>query len=129
MSSLRTVSAALLAGAMGLFPILPPEHAHDSEDRAGRHHVMVHRHANLHGLQAEHHGGASLDDTNPIATLEPVFTAPGPVSFPAPHFAVQALLEPAIIGRRPVHQAFDQQPIHGPPRAPAALRAPPRLSA
>ena len=123
------VSGVALAVAIGLGPIVPPEHVHETEEH-GHHRMVVHRHAEAHRLpvpgapQREIH-----EDDVPILTLTPLFTVPGaPDVPPASTTTVVVLPEPPVAVA--FHRAGDSgEPlIHGPPRAPAPQRGPPRSS-
>jgi hypothetical protein len=124
------VSGVVLAVTIGLGPIVPPEHVHETEEH-GHHRMVVHRHAEAHGLSvpaAPHHREVHEDD-DPVLTLTPLFTVPGvPAVPPASTATVVVLPEPPV----PVafHRAGDSNEplIHGPPRAPAPQRGPPRFS-
>jgi hypothetical protein len=115
-----------LSFALGLLPIAAPEHVHEREDH-GHAQVVAHRHMPPHGFlkhHRQHH--ASLDDDDPPAlTLTTVFTVPGSMVLAVPERSASALAEP------PEQQSIERAltkfdvPIHGPPRAPAGLRAPP----
>lgn len=125
------VSGVALAVAIGLGPIVPPEHVHETEEH-GHHRMVVHRHAEAHRLSvpaAPHHREVHDEDDDPILTLTPLFTVPGgPAVPPASPATVIVLPEP------PVGVAFhragelNEPLIHGPPRAPAPQRGPPRSS-
>jgi len=127
---LLRVSSAVLAAAIGLGPIVPPEHVHEMEEH-GHHRMVVHRHAEAHPLTApgaRHHRELHEDD-DPVLTLTAVYTVPGsPVAPPASPALVVVLPEPPVAVA--FHRAGDlREPlIHGPPRAPASLRGPPRSS-
>ena len=118
----------MLAGAMGLLPIVPPEHIHETEED-GRHHLVVHQHLQSHEL-LEHFGdasGAFDDDDAPILTLPAVFTVTPPILIAAPVLLAVEFVEPPIATsyERPIDDV--EILIHGPPRAPTGLRAPPSL--
>jgi hypothetical protein len=120
----------VLTVAIGLVPLAAPEHVHEREED-GHAQVVVHRHMPPHGF-GEHHRApeAALDhDEEPVLTLTTVYTVPGPVVLAAPERSARALVEPPERQRiERVLTKFDV-PIHGPPRAPAGLRAPPVLPA
>ena len=123
---LPRVLASVLSFAIGLLPLAAPEHVHEREDH-GHAQVVVHRHMPPHDF-VDHHREhqASLDDDDaPLLTLTTVYTVPGSVVLAAPQRSASDLIEPPerqIIER--VLTKFDI-PIHGPPRAPVGLRAPP----
>jgi hypothetical protein len=117
---------ALLVGAV---PMLPAEHAHES-DIDGRHEVLVHRHSEIHlpGFDAHHQDerGRVMDhDDDHTVTLNSVFIAPPLYASGAPIRVVVALLvpPPMVITAGPT--PYVERLIHGPPRAPSGLRAPP----
>jgi hypothetical protein len=124
------VSGVALAVIIGLGPILPPEHVHETEEH-GHHRLVVHRHAEAHRFSvpaAAHHPEVHEDD-DPVLTLTPLFTVPGvPAVPPASSSTVVVLPEPPVAVA--FHRAGDSNEplIHGPPRAPATQRGPPRSS-
>ena len=119
--------ALLLAAAMAWLPLAPPEHVHEAEEH-GHQHLLVHRHASTHyfALAGQHHDGVFDDDDAPVLTLAAVFTVPAPPDGVAP-----ALTHSLILPAPPLSTTVDRTPeyverqIHGPPRAPTGLRAPP----
>lgn len=116
-----------LAAAMAFMPIVPPEHVHDAEEH-GHHHLLVHRHSQPHGFthHADGHTGVLDDDDAPVVTLNAAFTVP-PVpagALAAPSANVHYLAMPPV-QRLHVPVGFVERLIHGPPRSPASLRAPP----
>ena len=127
---LLRVSSAALAAVIGLGPLVPPEHVHETEEH-GHHRMVVHRHAEAHPLQspADRHHRSLHDDDDPVLTLTAPFTVPG---VPAVQAASPASI--IVLPEPPAATAFhrggdSREPlIHGPPRAPASLRAPPRSS-
>jgi hypothetical protein len=129
--NLSRLLAGALAAALGLLPVAPPEHVHEAEE-AGHSHVVVHRHAAQHGILEHHadHGSAPEVDDNdhdgPAFTLTADYVVPASsAAVPVRPQPVSALLEPP----KPV--VFERVTvdvellIHGPPRAPTGLRAPP----
>ena len=129
MLPLRQV-AVVLAVAVAVLPIAPPEHVHETTEPNGHHDFIAHRHTPAHLLdvagQETHHGPAVDDEHSAIITLDPVLTAPNSAYVPAvpslPFIGV--LQEPAEVWRA-VPSDFVERLIHGPPRAPSALRGPP----
>jgi hypothetical protein len=119
----------VLAAAIGLGPIVPPEHVHEMEEH-GHHRLVVHRHAAAHPLAVPvgPHGRALHEDDDPVLILASVYTVPMPPAVPSASPATIVVLpEPAIAAV--VHRRDTCEPlIHGPPRAPALLRGPPRSS-
>ena len=126
---LLRVSSAVLAAVIGLGPIVPPEHVHETEEH-GHHRMVVHRHVEVHPLAAPvgpH--DRELHEDDPVLTLTEVYTVPGPPVVPPASPALVVLLpEPPVAVA--FHRASDSREplIHGPPRAPASPRAPPRSS-
>lgn len=123
--------AGVLALAIGLLPMAPPEHLHESTDHGGHHEEVAHRHDLLHvsdlaGPHNEH--GVEIEDPDAhgaVITIDPVSESAAPpfsLVAPIPH-ALDLPEPPAPQLRAPV--ASVEPLIHGPPRAPAALRGPP----
>ena len=115
---LLRVSGAVLAAAIGLGPIVPPEHVHETEEH-GHHRLFV-----PPGAHREVH-----EDDDPVLTLTPLFTVPAaPAVSPASSATVIVLPEPPAAAA--FHRAGDSREplIHGPPRAPSLLRGPPSSS-
>jgi hypothetical protein len=126
----------VLALLMGAVPMLPVEHAHEA-DLDGHHEVLVHRHSELHlpghdDHRDDHHqdqAGRVLDhDDDHTITLSSSFIAPSPHVSAAPVRSVVAILEPPPMVVNPGPTAYVERLIHGPPRAPTGLRAPPSSS-
>ena len=120
------IIASVLSLAVGLLPVAAPEHVHEREDH-GHAELVVHRHMPPHGM-VDHHREqhASLDDDDsPILTLTTVYTVPASVILAAPERLVSSLIEPPAPKRIERSQTKFEVPIHGPPRAPSALRGPP----
>jgi hypothetical protein len=121
----------LLAGALvavsGAFPMAPPEHMHEAEDH-GHVHAFIHRHLPAHALldHAPHHFATLDDDDDPVLTLSAVYTVSAPFVISVPVVSVVTVEPPpsAPVDRGSPHVEIL---IHGPPRAPNGLRAPPAL--
>lgn len=129
----RGLCVALVA-ALGLLPLAPPAHVHDTVDEAGHHGLVAHRHAESHGpfeavRQLRGHEPTHIEDPESVvATLDPVFVAPAAPDL-APPGLVPVLWTRSDDSSRPLARApFVERQIHGPPRAPAATRGPPALS-
>jgi hypothetical protein len=123
----RAVSLVLTA-AMGFVPVMPPEHAHETE-ADGHVRIVVHQHAQTHALGHvpgghRHHGTVDHPD-EPILTLSTVFTSSAPQTLAIPVRSVVAIIQPLHADARHVSIGFVERLIHGPPRAPSGLRAPP----
>lgn len=127
---LRPLVGVVLVAAVGLVPLASPEHVHEVEDH-GRVEVVVHRHLQAHGIvtvgaHGRHDAARSVDHSDsPITTLDQhyVVRSVGQLALPA---SSDALI---IAAPQPSHRAgfsgFIDRLIHGPPRAPVGLRAPP----
>ena len=110
---------------MGLLPLAPPEHAHE-EQETGPPHIVVHRHSNLHGIQPHHQKQSAIDhDEDPILTLTAVYNVPPQPEIAVPVLTAGELVQPLALG--PTEGSFIDVEIliHGPPRSPRQLRAPP----
>ena len=119
--------------ALGLLPLAPPAHVHDTVDEAGHHGLIAHRHAESHGPfeavpQVRGHEPTHIEDPESVvATLDPVFVLPvapdpaPPGVIPVPWTGIDDSSHP--LARTP----FVERQIHGPPRAAAATRGPPLL--
>jgi hypothetical protein len=120
------VLGSVLSLALSLPPVIAPEHVHERDDH-GHAQLVVHRHMSPHGMLDHHreHQASVDDDDAPILTLTTVYTVPGPVILGAPERVVSALVEPPGAQRIQRPQTRFDVPIHGPPRAPDSLRAPP----
>jgi hypothetical protein len=124
----------VLAAAVGLCPLAPPEHLHEGTDPDGHHHQVAHRHTLLHVTDSDRdqpgdHDGAAVHVEDPeyehIVNVDAVFTMPGAIAwFVAPAADVFHVPVPAGI-RRALRPSFVEHLIHGPPRASPDLRGPP----
>src|SRR5262245_42177883 len=75
----------MLSAAMGLLPVVPPEHVHAGEEH-GHAHVVLHRHLKSHAA-LEHralHQPAVDDDDGPVLTLTETYTVPGTIVLAVP---------------------------------------------
>jgi len=128
--SLRALSV-VLAMAIGLLPIAPSEHVHETTEADGHHEVVAHRHVQVHRTDVDvdahaHHGSATVDHENTVvATLDSVFTAPNAYVPQGPALVVVGIFQAPVAKVTPVPVEFIERLIHGPPRAPTALRGPP----
>src|SRR3954468_3814520 len=98
---LRRFLGTVLASAIGLVPLVPPEHVHEIEDEHGHIELVVHRHAQGHGVfeEAAHHDDAPTVDHQdpPIATLDQDYVAPGVAQLAPPARTVASTIpEPAV---------------------------------
>jgi hypothetical protein len=117
----------MVALAIGAMPVAPPAHVHETEDH-GHEHLLIHRHLAAH--TARHHldGRDRVFDEHdgPILTFDTVYTVPASTTvLSAPPASIFAFVEPPAV--RPVSRWRNdlEYLIHGPPRAPTGLRAPP----
>ncbi len=118
---------AVLAAAVGFVPIVPPEHVHETDEH-GHHQLLVHRHSEAHRIShhATRHDGQFDDDDAPVLTLAPAYIAPSaPVGAVAAPSSVIRLIPPPPVALLHPPVGFVERLIHGPPRSPAAPRAPP----
>jgi len=125
----RVVGLVLVA-TVGWIPIAPPEHVHEEEEH-GHETLLVHRHLGAHTLPQHLSGHEPIFDHEdaPILTFDPVYVVPSasnPVAEPAS--TLVAMIEPPA--GETLHRSRDyvERLIHGPPRAPTSLRAPPASS-
>jgi hypothetical protein len=126
----RTLSLALVA-AVGFLPAMPAEHAHETETD-GHVHLVVHQHAQPHTLghlAGEHHRHDRQETVDhpddPVLTLSTVFTTSPPQTLAVPVRVVVAIIQPVHLDVARASSGFVERLIHGPPRAPSGLRAPP----
>lgn len=114
--------------ALGVLPVLPAEHVHEGSDAEGHHVLVVHRHVQLHTVDARASGQRpTVDHSDPFAIdLDGVYTASGRYLLQAP-LAVAAVIVRPTLRAAPARRRFSDQLIHAPPRAPSSLRAPPAL--
>ena len=131
MSACRAFLPALVA-ALGLGPVVPPEHAHAVEEH-GHREVIVHQHAHAHAI-GHLPLGRDVDRAfdhpdDPVLTLSAAYTTPAPQWLAAPSRTVVGLIEPPLIEAGSATNGFVELLIHGPPRAPTGLRAPPAFLA
>jgi len=128
---LRRSFGAVLAAAIGLVPLVPPEHVHEIEDGHGHIELVVHRHAEGHGVfeQAAHHNDAQTvgHQDPPIATLDQDYIVPTAVQLALPASTVVSTIAVPTVSRRIGFTGFVERLIHGPPSAPTFQRGPPSL--
>ena len=121
----------VLALAVGLLPMAPPEHVHEITEADGHHEAVAHRHVQGHRTDVDvdaqaHYTSASVDHENTVvATLDSVFTAPNAYVPQAPALVGVPIFQEPIGRVTPIPVEFVERLIHGPPRAPTALRGPP----
>lgn len=121
----------VLAAAIGLCPLAPPEHLHEATDADGHHDQVAHRHTLLHvsDTDSDHHDdeGVHVEDADhdALVNVDAVLPMPtAPASFATPAADVVRILAPANY-QRMLPAAFVEQLIHGPPRASPDPRGPP----
>lgn len=121
-----------LATAIGLLPLAPPAHVHEATDADGHHEAVAHRHLEPHHVHARahhDHDRAALDeDESVVATLDPAYISPNAHAPTVPTATVAVFLPDVTAETRVVPFEFVERLIHGPPRGPTSLRAPPAQS-
>ncbi|HEY3045693.1 MAG TPA: hypothetical protein VGJ39_16805 [Vicinamibacterales bacterium] len=115
-------------------PLIPAEHAHETE-ADGHSRIVFHQHAQAHTighLAGEHHRhdrhyslGTVDHPDDPVLTLSTVFTASAQQTLAIPFRVVVAVIQPIHLDVGRASSGFVERLIHGPPRAPSGLRAPP----
>lgn len=120
----------MLVTAMGVAPVAPPEHVHEAEEH-GHHFTVIHRHFEGHhaGDHAARHQAVIDHDEDPILTLATVYTIPPSPSADSPLELVDVRVNTVESHCGEWAAADVDILIHGPPRAPTSLRAPPILLA
>jgi hypothetical protein len=121
--------ALALAASVASLTVVPPAHVHD-EDEDGHHELLVHRHLSAHVLLHHEFSHGVIDHADErIVTLDDVFTIPSaPVPVTAPPVATVTILDSPAVVLQVRLPRYVEPLIHGPPRAPAGLRAPPFTS-
>jgi hypothetical protein len=116
----------MLVTAMSVAPVAPPEHAHEAEEH-GHHFTVIHRHFEQHhaGDHSSRHHAVIDHDEDPILTLATVYTVPPLTSVDSPLEIVADEVETFESPCGEWSAADVDILIHGPPRAPTSLRAPP----
>jgi len=125
---LNRLLALAAACAVGLWPLAPRVHLHETTDDHGHHAAVAHRHAEEHHHHAGEpgQGGAELEDEESVVTtLDPVLARASAFVLAAPEPPVVTLLNDPLDGARVERAIFVERLIHGPPRAPTPLRGPP----
>jgi len=128
---LRALSLCLVAGLAAL-PLAPVEHVHRTDGPDG-HQVVAHAHFEDHHHQAVSDDDQLAthveDDDSVVLTLDRVFIP----EQPAPHVDMTAPAgvhqPPLAVVRAGAADRYLQRLIHGPPRGPTSLRAPPSTPA
>ena len=120
----------LLVAAVGSIPIAPPEHVHEEEEQ-GHETLLVHRHLGAHTLpqHVSRHEQILDHEDAPILTFDAVYVVPPAAHVvAAPPSVVVATIEPPASNTLHRPRDYVERLIHGPPRAPTSLRAPPSIS-
>ena len=130
MVSLSRVTGFVLIAAIGGIPLAPPEHVHESH-HPEHHGAVAHRHVEAHSAlhHVANHDGVFDDDDDEVLTLSCVFIRVAPVQLSAPPAQAPVRLEPPVVRTSPLPPDYVELVIHGPPRAPTSLRAPPSILA
>ena len=130
MLGLRAVSLCLVA-ALAALPLAPVEHVHRTEGPDG-HHLIAHAHLEDHHHQAEpdndHLATHVEDEDSVVATLDRVFVSQSVHHLELTVEADSYLSPPAVV-RAGAAARYQRRFIHGPPRGPTSLRAPPSTPA
>jgi len=120
----RTLSLVLIA-ALGLAPLLPAEHVHETEVN-GHSHVVVHQHLQLHGIEHALGGRGVFDHPDdPILTLSTVFIVPAQHAVAVPDLPLVATIQTCQSDDGAAFIELVEWPIHGPPRPLPSPRGPP----
>jgi hypothetical protein len=122
----RTLIALLTVALAAADALLPQLHAHVTRDAEGRLHTVVHQHWAAHHVGAAR--GPALDDEETATYFSQSTVASSSFTQCAPALAVAIRLGRHGVVRlvaRPIESAAWP---HGPPRAAASLRAPPRTA-
>jgi 1,6-anhydro-N-acetylmuramate kinase len=127
----------VLAGALGAAPLLPAQHAHEAEEN-GHSRIVLHQHAQPHTIgqlpgqnhrhdrDGRHDRQGTVDHPDdPVLTVSTVFTTSAPQTLGVPARVVVAAIQPVHVDIGRASSGFVERLIHGPPRAPSGLRAPP----
>jgi hypothetical protein len=125
--TLKAMAAFGLALLVAALPVIPPEHVHEQVASSGGR-ALVHRHAVPHSPAHRHAASATVDDSDSVLTIDPLFTVVAKVYVAGP---VLAKTDIAVDSPRNWSfriRTFEAVPIHGPPRGPTQLRAPPSRS-
>lgn len=130
MLAFRTLSLALTA-ALGLVPLIPAEHVHETETN-GHRQVVVHQHSSPHAIghpPGDRDGRRAFDHPDdPVLTLSTVYTVPT-AQLPAVRcLTVVAMIQPLVAEPDLALSGFVERLIHGPPHPRLSLRGPPHLS-
>jgi hypothetical protein len=123
----RAVSLCLVAG-LAAFPLAPVEHVHRTDGPDGHHRLVAHAHVeDHHHAEPDDHDLATHveDDDTVVLTIDRVFVPEQPAPQLARDAAADHYLPPLAVVRAGAADRYLQRLIHGPPRGPTSLRAPP----
>ena len=127
----RGLSIVLVSG-LAFASVIPAEHAHEIE-ADGHREIVVHQHAHSHAIghaPADRDSRRAFDHPDdPILTLAAVYTTPAPHLPEVPVRTVAGVVEPPRLEVSYTATELVELLIHGPPRAPTGLRAPPTFLA
>ena len=126
----RAASLCLVAGLAAL-PLAPVEHVHHT-DGADGHHVVAHAHFedHHHPVASDDHLATHVeDDDSVVLTLDRIFIPEQPAPRLDLTVASGIYLPPLAVVRAGVADRYLQRLVHGPPRGPTSLRAPPSTPA
>jgi len=127
----RAVSLCLVAALAGL-PLAPVEHVHRTEGSDGRHQVVAHAHLedHHHAEPGDDHLATHVeDDDTVVLTIDRIFIPEPPVPHLEMTTAAAVYVPPLAVVRAGAADRYLQRLIHGPPRGPTSLRAPPSTPA
>ena len=120
--------ALCLAAALASLPLAPVEHVHRTDGPYGQH-LIAHAHLEDHHHQAEPDAGYLAthveDDDTVVLTLDRVFVPHTLHSAVDMTVEADSYLPPPAVVRAGVAARYQRRFIHGPPRGPTSLRAPP----
>jgi hypothetical protein len=126
--SARRVLGLFATVAIGLLPVVPPEHVHEVEEH-GHVELIVHRHLQGHGVAPLHEHSAVDHDDAPVATLDQDYILPSSPHVHAVAHTMSVVLAPPPLPSRLRFSAFVERLIHAPPRGPTPDRGPPSFLA
>jgi len=127
----RAVSLCLVAALAGL-PLAPVEHVHRTEGSDGHHQVVAHAHLedHHHAEPGDDHLATHVeDDDTVVLTIDRIFIPEPPVPHLEMTTAAAVYVPPLAVVRAGAADRYLQRLIHGPPRGPTSLRAPPSTPA
>ena len=126
----RAVSLCLVAG-LAVLPLAPAEHVHRTDGPDG-HRVVAHAHVedHHHAEPGDDHLATHVeDDDSVVLTFDRIFIPEQPAPQLDMTAAAGLYLPPLAVVRAGAADRYLQRLIHGPPRGPTSLRAPPSTPA